>query len=82
MTTKNHSNKDLLRAIDEFRRWNAEPWSLEWDTLMYFFEDACREYAIEKFYERGLSDEQAQDLVDSPRGHEYYIEYLDMYLNS
>ena len=49
---------------------------------MYFFEDACREYAVEKFYERGLSDEQAQDLVDSPRGHEYYIEYLDMYLNS
>lgn len=80
MTTINHANKDLLKAIDEFRKWNAAVGSLEWDTLMFFFEDACREFALEKFYDMWLDDDQAQEAVDSPRGYEYYIEYLQMYL--
>lgn len=74
------SNKDLLKAIDEFRNGGAEMWSLEWDTLMHFFEDACREYALGKLYEQWFSDEEAVDLIDSPRGYQLYVDYLSMYL--
>ena len=77
---KDHANKSLLIAIDEFRKWNADIGSLEWDTLMHFFEDACREYALDKFYDMWLDDEHAQDAIDSPRGYEFYVEYLQMYL--
>ena len=73
-------NKQLLKAIDEFRRGYAEMWSLEWDTLMYYFEDACRDYALEHFYEMWFTDDEAVDLLDSPRGYQLYVDYLTMYL--
>jgi hypothetical protein len=76
----NHSNKNLLVAIDEFRKWNVEPRDLNWDTLMFFFEDACREYALDKLYEQWFSDDEAVDLIDSPRGYQLYVDYLSMYL--
>lgn len=47
---------------------------------MFFFEDACREFALDKFLDQGYSDAEAQDLVDSPKGQEYFEEYLAMYL--
>lgn len=53
---------------------------MNWDTLMFFFEDACREFALDKFYEQGYSDPEAQEMVDSPKGQEYFEEYLAMYL--
>ena len=77
---KDRNNKSLLVAIDEFRKWNVEPGDLNWDTLMFFFEDACREFALDKFYEQGFSDPEAQEMVDSPKGQEYFEEYLAMYL--
>lgn len=76
----NHSNKNLLVAIDEFRHWNVEPGDLNWDTLMFFFEDACREFALDKLYEQWFSDEEAVDLIDSDRGYQLYVDYLSMYL--
>jgi hypothetical protein len=75
-----HSNKNLLVAIDEFRNWNVEPWDLNWAELMFFFENACREYALDKLYEQWFSDEEAVDLIDSPRGYQLYVDYLSMYL--
>ena len=77
---KDHSNKDLLKAIDSFRHGGADIGSIEWDTLMFYFEDACREYALEKFYDMWLDDDQTQEAVDSPRGYEFYVDYLLMYL--
>lgn len=73
-------NKDLLKAIDEFRHGGADMWSIEWDTLMHFFENACREYALDKLYEQWFSDEEAVDLIDSQKGYQLYVDYLSMYL--
>ena len=53
---KDRNNRSLLVAIDEFRKWNVEPRDLNWQTLMFFFEDACREYALDKLYEQWFSD--------------------------
>ena len=77
---KDRNNRSLLVAIDEFRKWNVEPRDLNWQTLMFFFEDACREYALDKLYEQWFSDEEAVDLIDSPRGYQLYVDYLSMYL--
>lgn len=77
---KDRNNRSLLVAIDEFRKWNVEPRDLNWDTLMFFFEDACREYALDKLYEQWFSDEEAVDLIDSHRGYQLYVDYLSMYL--
>lgn len=74
------SNKDLLKAIDEFRNGGAEIWSLEWDTLMHFFEDDCRNFALQKFYDQGFTDDEAIDMLNSPRVYDLYVEYLSMYL--
>lgn len=73
-------NKDLLKAIDAYRNGDAIPWSLEWDTLMHFFEDDCREYTLGKLYEKGFSDDEAADFVNSADADPYYCEFLDMYL--
>ena len=47
---------------------------------MHFFEEDCREFALQKFYDQGFTDDEAVDMVDTPRGYDLYIEYLSMYL--
>lgn len=74
------NNVDLLQAISKFRDGDACPGSVEWDTLMHFFEDACREYAIEKLYNKWFSDDEAVDMLDTEIGDQLYIDYLEIYL--
>lgn len=76
---RNH--KPLLKAIDGFRHGDVSVWSLEWDTLMYYFGDLCYDYAHEELINRWHSEEEVQELIDTPKWIELYEEYLNMYLN-
>lgn len=75
---KNH--KPLLQAIDEFRNWGARPWTLEWDTLMYYWEDDCIQSATQELYDKGYTDEEIEQLQWTPKWYDLFEEYLMMYL--
>ena len=75
---RNH--KPLLKAIDEFRNGNARPGTLEWDTLMYYWEDACIESAIQELADKWYTSEEIDSLQGTPKWYDLFEEYLMMYL--
>lgn len=73
-------NKDLLKSIDAYRHGDADLGTLEWDTLMHFFENDCIEYTLEKLRDEWLSEADAVDVANSSDAYPYYCDFLDMYL--
>lgn len=79
-TTKSQGRNFLLLAIYAFRCGDAEPWTTEWDTLMYYFEKDCYEYAYDLLSSKDYTDEEINKIIDTPAWYEMYINYLAMYL--
>lgn len=70
----------LLRAIYDFRHWDAEPGSSSWDELIHFWGDNAIEYATQQLADRWFSDEAIQDLQDSALFVELMEEFFEFYL--
>ena len=70
----------LLKIIRDYRLGRAEPGSIAWDTLLFYWKDAAEWYANDKLFDRWLDTDQVADLYGSSEYVELEREFFDFYL--
>jgi hypothetical protein len=73
---------NLLEAIQKYRWWQVEVGSLDWDTLMHYFWDACDSYVKDRMFEDGFDTDQVADAEWTDVWYKYQKMFFDYYLIS